>query len=78
MLADVNTCEPHENTASAADEKSTSTVSGEVLRLIGEAGSIHLPMNKLECDEDASGQQILRYASSGNQAQEKEEGNENI
>ena len=66
LQRNVDTCEPQESTASAADEKCTSSVSGEVPYRLGEAVSIHLPENELECDEDVSDQ-----LSPGDQVQGK-------
>ena len=69
MRADEDTCELQMSTASAADEISTSCVSGKVLCPIGETGSIHLLVN--ECDEDAPSQQEIATLSPGDEAQGK-------
>ena len=60
---DGDTCEPHENAASAADERSTSSVSGEMPYQIEESDSIHLPVN--ECKEDAPDQLEFKNVSPG-------------
>ena len=64
LQADEDTCEPQESIDFAADEESTFSLSGEVPCQMGEADLIHLPVNKLKCDKDASGQ-----LSPGNQVQ---------
>ena len=46
VQADDDTSELQEIAGSAADMKSTSSVSGEVFCPIGETGSVHLPVNK--------------------------------
>ena len=71
ILADEESCEPHGNTASATDEKSTSSLSGEVPCLKGEAGCSHLPVNELECDEDTPDQQGFKNLFSWDQTQAK-------